>query len=359
MTIYQRNNKLYIQYYVGSHRKRKATGLDDTLQNRKLIKKEIFPEIAKMITTGIVPTIEKNFNYYADTYIKEKKHLKEISRYKKLVEYYQELYGQRMMNNITKHDVKQLCNTLLENNSPKTVSFKLSVLRGIFKQAQDDDALKKNPCDNITLPKHEKPDIEPIPLTDIEKLLDVTDGWFHNFIAIAVYTGMRTGELIGLQWKNVSSDYIHVKKSLRLGKLTTPKTKGSIRDIPINESLRYYLDQQKKLTVLNDYVFVNSLGKNLFDASTIRKNYWIPAVKRAEIKYNKPYATRHTFAVEALNSGKMRVTDIAKIMGHVDTTMLLTTYARFIESEKIKAVDIFTFGHNTVTVKNEEVNKAL
>lgn len=340
MTIFERNGKLYVQYYNGSRQVRKSTGLDDTKENRRLIKKDVFPQIAKMLVTGVSLTLEKTFNYYVETYIKEIQHIKEFKRFKRQALQYQEIFNDRKITTITRHEIKQVVNDLLTTNAPKTVQKKLSILRGIFSQAIEDEAIKDNPCDNIKIPKHEKPTVEPIPIEDIKKLLSVTDGWFHNFIALATLTGMRTGELIGLQWSDIDETHIHVRQSLRLGQLTTPKTAGSIRSIPITDQISRYIQDQYSITGdRQSYVFLNTKGKHLFDASTIRKNYWIHAVKRAGIKYNKPYATRHTYAVEALNSGKMRITDIAKIMGHSDTTMLLTTYARYIKSELIKPTD--------------------
>lgn len=244
--------------------------------------------------------------------------------------------------------------------TPKTVSEKLSIIHTIFHYAFEDEIIDRNPVDTVRLPSHAKPDVEPLSTDDVRRLLNASEGWFRNFLAISVYTGMRTGEVIALQWEDMDLEagYIRVRHSITRGLLSTPKTKASVRDIPIMPALMKYIKNQFLETGLtNGFVFMVSTGAHVFDASNIRKNYWAHTVKRAGIVYRKPYSTRHTFAVEMLNSGKLKVMDIARIMGHTSPQMLITKYARYIKSEQIKAIDFDPFGLNLGTKEKMEVEE--
>lgn len=79
----------------------------------------------------------------------------------------------------------------------------------------------------------------------------------------------------------------------------------------------------------------------------------------AQIPYRQQKNTLYTFAVQMLNSGTMKITDISRLMGHTSTQMLLTRYAKFIKSEDIKIEEKFDlFGLKTGTNEKEVIGKA-
>ena len=72
----------------------------------------------------------------------------------------------------------------------------------------------------------------------------------------------------------------------------------------------------------------------------IRKTLWEPALRRAGVKYRKPYQTRHTFASIMLTVGES-VGWLSRQMGHTDVAFTLRTYARFVEDDRKDAGDRF------------------
>jgi len=62
----------------------------------------------------------------------------------------------------------------------------------------------------------------------------------------------------------------------------------------------------------------------------IRRTLWIPALKKAGVKYRNPYQTRHTYASMMLSAGE-NLLWVSKQMGHKDSTITAKTYARFLE----------------------------
>ena len=344
MKLYSRKGMLYLTYYHESDRVRKSTGLPDTSKNRKFIENEVIPSLELELKYGTEEVIIPDFGHYADIYLSEqinrlKAHT--FKKYKRILE--NEIlpfFGDSQIDQIKSTDVRIWVNRQLEKVKPKTVSEKLTIVRMIFRFAFEDETINRNPVDSIRLPEHEQPTIEPFTVDEVNLLLNSVEGWYRNYLAFAFYTGMRVGEQLALKWSDIDmvKRKIHVRRSISHGSETSPKTKGSIRQIPIFDVLFPYFENQYRNTGLsNSYIFVSKLtGSAFHDASTIRENHWVPLIKRVGIPYRQQKNTRHTFAVQMLNSGTMRITDISRLMGHTSTQMIITRYAKFIKSEEIK-----------------------
>lgn len=135
--------------------------------------------------------------------------------------------------------------------------------------------LAKNPLDLVDAPKKADFDItvldEAQAMTMIEKAQEC-DTWFYMLILLAVTSGMRRNELLGLTWDNVdfNNNIIRVKKALiwihgQEKILADPKTKNSKRDIympaDVMDELRAYKDNQAVVSIKNGLVFANWQGK--------------------------------------------------------------------------------------------------
>ncbi|MGY0565348.1 MAG: tyrosine-type recombinase/integrase, partial [Paraglaciecola chathamensis] len=88
--------------------------------------------------------------------------------------------------------------------------------------------------------------------------------------------------------------------------------------------------KQQSLTSDSEFVFHDSkTDKPWISDQPIRKRVWIPALKKASIKYRNPYQTRHTFASTLLSRGENPMW-VATQMGHKDTSMIFRVYGRWI-----------------------------
>lgn len=328
------NGKLYLEYQVNGKIVQKSTRLIDTPQNRALVKKEVIPHLQTKILSGDLSHKKaKTFDYYSQTYLRDKEHLKSYPLISNRIKKINETFGSRIITNIKKGDVKDWVSDRLKINTPKTVKDYLTDIRGVFDVAIDYEHTKENVAKNIKLPTHTKKEIEPFTPKEVELLLSKASNWMKLYLAIGFYTGLRTGEILGLMVDDVdlSKKIIVVKRSISKGKITTPKTKKSIRSVPILDDLIPYL----KLPKNKKWLFSTEQGISLKAFPGNRQKEWRELLEECDISYRKIYATRHTFIVSMLKHSDLSILEIAQLAGHSSTQMIIQNYGRFIKGEHL------------------------
>jgi len=337
VSLYARGTKLYIQYTVNGKRKQKSTGLNDTPANRKLLKNKVIPQLEVKIINGDInkkpPTL---FKIYADKYLSLKDHIKTIRETISRVEKINKVFGHREVSSIKRAEVREYASVLLKEVSPKTVRNYIGIFKAILEVAIEYDEITDNPAEHIKLPQHIKAEVTPFTPEEVIRLIDASDGWFKNFLAISFYTGMRTGEALGLMYGDIdlTSKTLHIKRSVSKGKTTTPKTTSGVRQVPIFDHLMPYIKEQlaaKKSL----YLFTNDEGKPFYGADSL-KRHWRSTCEKSGVKYRKLYTTRHTFITSMLKSGVISILELAQTVGHANTEPIIKNYARFIEGEHLK-----------------------
>src|SRR5690625_3724816 len=195
------------------------------------------------------------------------------------------------------------------------------VLVSIFKRAIDWNVLKENPMDGVQMPseKHTlNQDLNVYSKEEIELLMEVLrtePAPYHWFILIrlAIATGMRRGELLGLEWRHVNLETGIVKikqiisKTLYGGHEIKPPKYNSIRSIHLSDNIindlkKYKLHCRKEKVKLqhkwtetnHDWVFFNENGRH-FHADTPTK-WWRRFLKRNQHKLTRLHDLRHTSA---------------------------------------------------------------
>ena len=354
VSIYKRGSKLYLQYSVNGKRKQRSTGLEDTTANRKLLKMKVIPQLeAKIISGEINEKPPAIFKKYADKYIELKDHKKtglEVAR--KVYRICDRFVGVEIKS-IKRADVREFASELLKTVSPKTTRNYIGIMRAILELAIEYDEITDNVAEHISLPTHTKQDVEPFTAEEVSRLIDVADGWFKRFLAISFYTGMRTGEVIGLMHGDIDFDgmQIRVSRSIGRGKISTPKTVNGIRTVPMFSNVAPYFKKQ----IANSrslYLFNNKDGRHYHGAESVRK-HWVKACKDAGVEYRKIYTTRHTFITAMLKSGTVSILELAQIVGHANSEPIMKNYARFIKGEHLKIER--NFDPFSVTVQQTQV----
>jgi integrase len=159
---------------------------------------------------------------------------------------------------------------------------------------------------------------------------------YTPLLILAIYTGMRIGELLGLRWQDIDlgENVIRVRWQLdrKTRTLKPPKTDAGIRDLPIAPSLAGYLRRyrvQSAHSLDEDFVFCSKSGAPL-DRGNVRTRGFIAAVEHAGL--NRPgepklttYDLRHAFASVIAHHGIASV-DLAVFMGHEDARVTDQVY---------------------------------
>ena len=173
-------------------------------------------------------------------------------------------------------------------------------------------------------------DVEPFTIEEVQTILGSVRADFRNYYTVRFFTGMRTGEIDGLQWRYVDFDRreILIRQALVNGELGATKTDGSARDILMSAPVLEALTEQRKATGHLDYVFCNAAGNPLCHRN-VTKRVWYPILRHLGLRKRRPYQSRHTAATLWLASGE-NPEWVARQLGHTTTEMLFRRYSRFI-----------------------------
>jgi integrase len=229
--------------------------------------------------------------------------------------------------------------------STKRISNILSPLRSALQDAVYDDLIKVNPLYGWNYKKNEPPRekrIDPLTKDEQRVLLDIASGSANNLVKLALWTGLRTSEIVALTWGNIDWNRgvisVCMAKTQDARQAETPKTLSGIREVKLLPPAIDALLHQKKYTFLADGpVFVNPRTKQCWTGDQpIRRTLWIPLLKKAGIRYRSPYQTRHTYASMMLSAGEP-LAWVSKQLGHSDVLVTARTYATWIPDARPEA----------------------
>ncbi len=217
----------------------------------------------------------------------------------------------------------------------------IKALRAIAKYAQLEYGLK-NICDGITVPKIKKPEAKTLSDRErkrLEKYLIDNICLCNVSILLCLYTGLRIGELCGLQWKDIDfrRGCLTVSKtvqriSLGNGKtvisIDTPKTDSSVRVVYIP---LFIIEMLKKFRQKPD-IFILSGREKPTEPRTLQHKFKkiLAVCKISDISF---HALRHTYATMCVEK-QFDIKTLSELLGHSDVKITLNTYVH--SSEKLK-----------------------
>lgn len=245
-------------------------------------------------------------------------------------------FGDRPLTAITKDDLLDFRADIASRKgrkgrtlSPERINHIMTPLRMILNEAAQRYSFT-SPYQGIKSLKVPKTDVQPFTLVEVKQILDTVRSDFKPYYTTRFFTGMRTGEVDGLQWKYVDFDRreIHVAENLVKGSLGETKTEGSNRIIHMSEIVYDALKEQEKATGDEQFVFCNSKGTPL-SHNNVTKRVWYPLLRLLGLAKRRPYQTRHTAATLWLAAGE-NPEWIARQMGHTTTEMLFRVYSRYV-----------------------------
>jgi integrase len=244
--------------------------------------------------------------------------------------------GDRSIIGLTASEVEQWIAELKRNQiGGRTIQNAFTVLRKAMGDAVRLGLRNDNPCKVVAKPQHESEAVFPFEVIEVKRLLNATHGdRLHALLVLALTTGMRKGELLGLKWSNVDwrENVIHVREQqIEIsGKvsLATPKTACSIRDVPITPQARLALVDHRSLLLAagfadGEMVFPGPTGGHYY-SSRLNKT-WASLLVKLGLPHRGFHHLRHTFATHSLRAG-VPITDLSRLMGHARVSTTLDTY---------------------------------
>ena len=250
-------------------------------------------------------------------------------------------------------DVQNFVFQKLESGlSHKTIKDILIVLKMILKFGAKHKWLNYTPFDIQFPTEREKHNIEVLSKTDQKKIMNYIQEHF-TFRNLGVYiclsAGMRIGEICALTWADMDTDngIISVNRTIQRiyviedGNrkteliLDTPKTKNSIREIPISKDLLKILKPFKK--IVNPSFFVLTNDAKPTEPRTYR-SYYKNLMRQLEIPEIKFHGLRHSFATRCIES-KCDYKTVSVLLGHSNISTTLNLYVHPNLEQKKKAID--------------------
>lgn len=298
----------------------------------------------------------KWLDVWLDEYIKPSSKPLTYTTYKSRVEtHIKPALGRYKLTELNATQIQAFYNDLFRNRglSPKSIKNVHGVLHKSLEQALKLRYIGFNPADACTLPRAEKREIKPLSEDEITAFLGVIGGGepLADLFTVALFTGMREGEICGLPWDAVSfaDGTITVKQQLCRDKAksgqhyiaSTKNDKRRVLTVPpfIMEILRNIRREQfqnhAKMGAAwqNEWelVFTDETGHFIYPQTALKR------FKAAATKIGRPDARfhdlRHTYAVTALQEGD-DVKTVQENLGHATASFTLDVYGHV--SEKMK-----------------------
>ena len=247
-------------------------------------------------------------------------------------------FGTRPLHLITKADVLGFRAELAKRPGRKSATLGaarmnkiMCFLRQILNEAAD--RFEFTPAfRNIKPLKQKRTDVQPFSLDEVQRILDTVRPDYRDYLTVRFFTGMRSGEVNGLKWRNVDLErnLILVRETVVNGQEEDGvKTDTSLRDIAMLPMVREAIDRRLKVRdPACPFVFASSQG-NPIDAHNFCNRVWYPLLRYLDLEARRPYQTRHTAATLMLGAGE-NPEWIAQTLGHSSTAMLFKVYSRFV-----------------------------
>lgn len=276
------------------------------------------------------------------------------------------VFGEKRIDLITKQEIQKTFFKLRKKGSGEPLSDAtrkkiLSILNSIFNSAKDWGQVMENPCDiKLKEPKILKKEVWSVEQLNLFLNYVKKEKTFYYlpFLILAT-TGIRRGEVCGLQWSDYKKDYLVLDRAVDLkGNITDMKTDSSHRRVVLmgicrEEIEMQHLTQERLIGALKSQSGIQDKIKPWDFICTNDYNYpLLPnaltnSFRRYIRRINKEYENilpeiplknlRHTFATNALGKG-INVKVVSEILGHARTSTTQNSYSQYQDTMQVKAM---------------------
>ena len=284
---------------------------------------------------------------WLENYIRPSVKVRTYERYKLIVEQHiKDKIGGIELNNLSPLVLQSFITELLQCGNKKTgkglaansVNSVISVIQSSLKTAHLLGLTKEYTADKLKRPKLKEKPVGCFTLAEqkqIEYAIRSCKKDKLYGIILCLYSGLRIGELMALQWSDIDfvEGVLTVSKSCHDGKnglvIDEPKTTTSRRMIPLPKQLLPILKGLKKRS---NSPFVVSASGSAVSVRSYQRSFEL-LLKKLKIPHEGFHSLRHTFATRAIECG-MDVKTLSEILGHKNPTVTLNRYAHSLMEHK-------------------------
>lgn len=369
--IIQKKNGRYEARYVDRFGKRVSISGNDLKDVRRRFNEAIYEndkEINLRDNVKLDDWYNKWMNIYKFDVLRENSKTYYNSVYKKHIS---PKLGNFYLRDISQVQIKELIKDLGKQGYQYETKNKVRImLLDIFNKALDNEFVNKNPAKGITVTRVKDKDIQVLSIEEQVAFFDCCKGTFYdNFFNVAITTGMRIGEIAALKKEDIDFEnkLINVNRTLVYQKYESdtcktfhfelPKTKTSIRQIPINKQCELALKKQflqknvikskrpkkcdeqfqdllfttKFNTPINAQIMCDSIKRIVDEVNLIRD-------ETEEMETFSCHCFRHTFATRCFEAGIQPKT-VQSYLGHASLQMTMDLYTSVLKEHKMSEMD--------------------
>lgn len=271
--------------------------------------------------------------------------------------------GRRKLKELTPVDIRRLYRKMAEKGlKDRSIEYVHTTLHKSLKAAVVDRLITHNPTDGvkpIKTPTGAAKESKALNPSQVKALLTAASGSrFEALYVVAIHTGLRRGELLGLEWTDadLEAGTLMVRRSLDVdGTFKTPKNRAARRTLKLTHQALNALKAHKvrqnaeRLKVGerwcdNDLVFPNTVGRPMNPSNLYRRDFQ-PLLEKAGLGDEgfTFHSLRHTFATTLAASG-VHPSTAQKMLGHSDIRMTLAIYTHATDGMQDAATDALERG---------------
>lgn len=248
----------------------------------------------------------------------------------------------------------------------------LVLLGGIMKYAVRQGLIDANPVQEVEKPKGRSrykatDEMDILRPDEIRRFLYHVEGLkYQTLFTLAIMSGARQGELLGLMWSDIDwyNSQLVIRRTFQHGRFYEPKSETSKRKIDLGPTVMAQLKRWKLACPPSDLVllFPNDSGRPIEKGNLIRRHFE-PTLRKAGLRRIRFHDLRHTFASLLIEQGE-HPKYIQSQMGHSSISVTMDTYGHLmntVNQESAKRLDSAIFeenGDNLETFSESEKRQA-
>ena len=250
----------------------------------------------------------------------------------------------KKMNKMSLRDWQRLINEARGEKRPlseKTLKNLRAIINALIKFGYE-DFQNDLPRGSLYIPKgHAKNEKEVLDRDDVRRLLQPSPLWYHPAFCLGVMTGLRPGELLGIQVDDIQKDRIYIRRAVNArGYITDGKNKNARRMVPIGELasaiIRQTIKRNEDANLRTPWLFCAADGSQ-GSQSGLRKHWTI--LKNERDLPGTVYSLRHSF-ISLMKLSSMPEAILKDIVGHSAAMDTFGTYGHILSDEARQAAEI-------------------